>query len=121
MTFGQWLRQKLNDKRMSNAELARRVHVSPTYVSNLVRDYSPNMISNRAPRPGEDIVERIARALGAPLDEARLAANYAPRSVEDGIFSGLDKLSPKMQRVAKAQIRAIIDSLQSETDTEDEN
>lgn len=122
MTFGEWLRKKILEQRISNRELAQMAGLSPTYVGNLVRDYSPNMIGNRAPRPGEDVVERIAKALNAPLDEARLAANYAPRNGDTnaGLFAGIESLSPDRQRLARRQIRAIIDSLidQAEHDTD---
>lgn len=113
MTFGEWLRDNLNNLGISNAELARRVEVSPTYIGNLVRDYSPNMTSKRLPRPSEEVVEKIAKACKVPVNEARLAAGYAPigEETELGLFSGLEKLTPERQKIAKKQIRAIIDSL----------
>src|SRR3954465_14150263 len=80
MTFGDWLRKKLNEAGISNAELARRVGVSATHVSNLVRDFSPSRKSPGGSRPGEELVGRIAKALHADEDEARLAAGYAPSS-----------------------------------------
>jgi transcriptional regulator with XRE-family HTH domain len=80
MTFGEWLREKLKEARMSNAELARWVDVSPTYIGNLVRDYSPNTKSGKAPRPSERLVEKIAKAVKADPDEARQAAGYAPQT-----------------------------------------
>lgn len=77
MSFGKWLRGKLYDKRVNNAELARRVGVSATHIGNLVRDYSPNTKSGVA-RPTIELTDKIAIALGIPKDEARLAAGYAP-------------------------------------------
>lgn len=112
MSFGDWLRKQLNSKGFSNAEFARLIGVSPTYVGNLVRDYSPNMTTLRAPRPGEAIVEKMAIILNVPLNDVRRAANYAPiDEIDDGLYDGLDELSPDMRELAKQQIRGIIDSL----------
>ncbi len=112
MSFGNWLRKQLNTRALSNAEFARLIGVSPTYVGNLVRDYSPNMTANRAPRPGEAIVEKMAIILNVPLNEVRRAANYAPIEEEDdGLYDGFDELSPEMKVLARQQIRGIIDSL----------
>lgn len=122
MTFGEWLRKKINATGMSNAAFARQVGVSSTYIGNLLRDYSPNMTSTRSPRPSEPVIESMATALGVPLNEARLAAGYAPIGDDtvEGFFSGLERLSPEQQRIAKRQIRAIIDSFmdESELDTD---
>lgn len=110
ITFGGWLRTKINESDISNAELARRVGVSPTYIGNLLRDYSPNSKTGSI-RASEPVIEAIAKALNASLDEARLAAGYAPRNEETtGWYKGLEKLSPEDQKRAKRQIRAIIDS-----------
>lgn len=80
MTFGDWLRRNIKEAGLSNAELARRVGVSSTHISNLVRDFSPSRKAPGPSRPGEDLVKAIARALNADHDEARLAAGYAPLS-----------------------------------------
>ena len=123
MTFGEWLRKNLNDRGISNAEFARRVDVSGTYIGNLVRDYSPNMTSARAPRPSEAVVAAMAKALEVPLNEARLAAGYAPIGEEtnEGLFSGIEKLSPERQKVAKQTIRALIDSLAAQENHNTQN
>ncbi len=79
MTFGEWLRQQIKDKGLSNAEVARRAKVSPTYIGNLVRDFSPNTKDGKG-RPSEEVVAEIAKAVGGDLNEARLAAGYAPEN-----------------------------------------
>ena len=112
MTFGDWLRQQIKESGFSNAEVARRAGVSPTYIGNLVRDFSPNTKDGKG-RPSEEVVADIAKAFGANTDDARLAAGYAP--LEDasarGLHRGYDKLSPRLRRVADKQIDAIIESL----------
>lgn len=82
MSFGEWLRKQLHDGRVSNAELARRIDVSATYVGYLVRDFSPNTRSGKG-RPSEEVVERIAAALDADVDDARQAAGYLPKRLAE--------------------------------------
>lgn len=79
MTFGEWLRQQIKSKGLSNAEVARRAKVSPTYIGNLVRDFSPNTKDGKG-RPSEEVVADIAKAVGGDINEARLAAGYAPEN-----------------------------------------
>lgn len=94
MTFGEWLRERLKSREMSNADLARLTGLSPTYIGHLVRDFSPNTKSGKV-RPSEESVTVIASALNAPIDEARLAAGYAPSHEADshdldGVFVSFD-------------------------------
>lgn len=77
MTFGELLRRRIKELDISNAEVARRTSLSPTYIGNLVRDHSPNTKKGKG-RPSEDAVEVIAKAVEIPLAEARIAAGYAP-------------------------------------------
>lgn len=117
MEFGKWLRETMELRRVSNAELARRARVSPTYIGKLVRNYSPNMKGEKAPRPSEPVVEQIAKSLDVPLNEARKAAGYAAFNDEnEGFFDGIKSLSPERQAIARKQIRAIIDSLAEKDD-----
>jgi transcriptional regulator with XRE-family HTH domain len=76
-SFGEWLRGKITENNLSNAELGRRVGLSPTYIGNLVRDHSPNSKTGSI-RASEGVVASIAKALGVDIDEARLAAGYSP-------------------------------------------
>lgn len=117
MEFGKWLRETMDIRRVSNAELARRAGVSATYVGKLVRNYSPNMKDERAPRPSEPVVGMIAKALDVPLNEARNAAGYSAIDDETkGLFSGYKELPPERQAIARHLIRATIDSLAEKED-----
>lgn len=109
MSFGEWLRQKINNGNLSNAEVARRAKLSPTYIGNLVRDYSPNT-KKGVGRPSEEAVEKIARAVASDLNEARIAAGYAPNQKPSDFdakvraaFQGADKFSDEeKERVLEA-------------------
>lgn len=85
MTFGEWLKAQLYEKRLSGAELARRAGLSSTHISNLVRNFSPNTKDGTA-KPSVKAVDAIAKALGVNPDEARLAAGYAPLQPPDDYF-----------------------------------
>ena len=76
-SFGKWLHDWRERAGMKQVELARRLEVSPTYISNLERDISPSAKTGR-PQPSRDFVDRLAKALRVPIAEARLAAGYAP-------------------------------------------
>ena len=94
MSFGTWLRDKINSLDISNAEVARRADISPTYVGNLIRDHYPNSLDGTG-QPSEETVAALAKALGASLDEARLAAGFAPKnaipaSILEAISAGGD-------------------------------
>lgn len=118
-SFGEWLRGKIAENNLSNAELGRRVGLSPTYIGNLVRDYSPNSKTGSI-RASEGVVASIAKALGVNIDEARLAAGYSPLNTlvfdEEtiGLFKQKEKLSPAKQRLVNRQLKAIIEALAEE-------
>ena len=83
MTFGDWLKKQRRAKGLTQEGLAAAADnvCTGAYISNLERnadigkDGTPN-------RPSEEIVEKLARALGVPPNEARLVAGYAPLGKE---------------------------------------
>lgn len=77
MGFGKWLAAKREEARLTQAQLAERSGISPNYVSALERE-EPNALDGSPRRPRIEKVDRMAKALGVSLDEARLAAGYAP-------------------------------------------
>lgn len=77
MSFGKWLAEKRIAARLTQGALAKRAGISITYVSALERD-EPNAKDGSPRRPRLDKVERLAKALSVPIDEARVAAGYAP-------------------------------------------
>jgi transcriptional regulator with XRE-family HTH domain len=76
-TFGQWLTMALKRADMKQSDLAERTKLSKSYISTLAND-APGT-AGRPPRPEEAVVEKIARAIGVSIEEARAAAGYAPR------------------------------------------
>lgn len=82
MSFGKWLRVNRKAKGLTQDQLAvqvsaRGINTTAGYISNLEREYYKTQF-NKPSRPNERLVDTIAEVLGQPLDEARLAAGYAP-------------------------------------------
>ena len=76
-TFGQYLARRREAAGLSQAELAGRVGVTPTYIGYLERGDDPTGIGD-AMRPVVEVVDAIAEALDTPVAEARCAAGYEP-------------------------------------------
>ena len=64
--FAEWLRAELRTRAMSQAELARAVHVSPNTVLNWMR----------GAQPGWENCQQIASALDADVSTVRRLAGY---------------------------------------------
>jgi transcriptional regulator with XRE-family HTH domain len=77
MTFGKWLAAKREAVGMTQPQLAKRAGISVSYVSALERD-EPNAKDGSPRRPRIEKVDKIAKALGVLIDDAREAAGYAP-------------------------------------------
>lgn len=77
MGFGKWLADRRSDANLTQSQLAERSGISANYVSALERE-EPNARDGSPRRPRLEKVDRIAKALGVPVDDARLAAGYAP-------------------------------------------
>jgi transcriptional regulator with XRE-family HTH domain len=78
LVFGQWLRAHRTNKRMTVESLARKAGISKQYLSVLERA-PKHPLTGKAVQPKVEIVDRIAKALGVSVDEARIAAGYAPQ------------------------------------------
>lgn len=108
--FGAWLRGKREDIRFSVTELAEMAGMSKQYLSRLERA-EEQLLTNKPTQPALDKVENLAKALGVNVNDAREMAGYERTDESNGLYKGMDKLSPDQQRLAKRQIKAIIDSL----------
>lgn len=116
--FGQWLRRKRLNRDLTVVQVAERAGISKQYVSMLER--SPlHPVTGKPVQPALDKVEALAKALGADAEEARIVAGYDPSPDSEpvnteGLFKGLDRLTPDQRRLAEKQIRAIIDAIADE-------
>jgi transcriptional regulator with XRE-family HTH domain len=105
-TFGQWLKRRRLESGYNRTELAQRSRTTKATISLYELD--------KIDQPRRSVVDRIAKALAVPIDEARTAAGYAGVPIDDGFYRGIKDLSPERQALARRQIRAIIDALAEE-------
>lgn len=98
MTFGKWLVRNRQAAKLTQAQLAERAGIQPSYVSALERE-EPNAKDGSPRRPRIDKVDRIAKALRVPVDEARLAAGYAPTKPATGKPQSLIDLLERLERL----------------------
>ena len=69
IAFGDWVLHELNNRGWDQAELARRSGISDAHISRIVTG---------GRNPGADSVQRIARALRLPAEEAFRRAGLLP-------------------------------------------
>ncbi len=75
--FGKWLQEARLERDFTQEQVATAVGYSSGYVSTLERSV---VVSKKGVpvRPDIDFVDKVAKFLGRPIAEARLAAGYAP-------------------------------------------
>ena len=84
--FGEMVKAKLGELKMSQSMLGKRVDKGRSYINYVVSGKNSTAKSNQS-RPGPRIVEKIARELGIPTDEAFTAAGW-PQYVGKSIIAG---------------------------------
>jgi transcriptional regulator with XRE-family HTH domain len=90
--FGVWLERQLRSRELTQSEFARRTEVRQGMVSNWIT-------GKRIPDPGS--CDRIADALGLPIDEVLIQAGHRPRLGEgwEGEEGELMTLFRKLSKV----------------------
>jgi len=88
MRFSEWLKTNRKAAKLSQDKLAERINelgksfgfsITSAQISNYEREYDKDQDGNPT-RPKEKFVELAAQVLSRPIDEAKIAANYAPGS-----------------------------------------
>lgn len=102
--FGAWIKNKRESGSFSQDGAAKRAGIDRQQWYRIESGLSGTR---------RDTVIAMANALTAPVDEALRMAGFSAEGVEpdDGLFSGLNELSPDKQKLAKKMIRSVIDSL----------
>lgn len=120
--FAAWLSDAFRDSHFKSWQaVAERVGVTRSTLSRFA-GAKPQSLTGKAGQPKAELVIKLARLFGRDVDQALMIAGHAPigQPSEEGLFSGFEKLSPEMKRIARRQIQAIIDLLaeQDEVDTD---
>ncbi len=114
MSFGEDLYRWRKAKGLTQQELAVATGVNVSYISNLERDFSASAKGGK-PKPSLGLVDKIAKVLDVNADAMRLAAGYASQNkISDddiGLFRDLNSLPPGKRKLAKRQVRSIIETL----------
>ncbi len=105
--FGRWLKKHREDLHFSQSGAAQRAGIDRQQWYR---------IENGLSGTKRDTVIAIAKALSLPVGEALKRAGFGSTTdTEAGLFSGLEKLTPEKQKLAKRQIKAIIESINNFT------
>lgn len=123
VSFGIWLAEQRRNADISQQDLADRVGVSKAYISTLEGD-KPNSSTGKPIVPRIDKIDKIARALGASVVEARLAAGYVPDRLDSETENEIRKsrfgsIFQKLLTVSsqgQAEVEPFIDLLDRELD-----
>lgn len=75
-----WLRDHRKRKGLTLNNVAERSGMSFSYVSTLERD-QPHSTTGKEVKPTREKVLALAKAVGGDIDEALLAAGYAPKTI----------------------------------------
>jgi transcriptional regulator with XRE-family HTH domain len=119
-TFGQQLAGWRKTAGLTQGEVARRVGVTPTYISHLEREAGPAGSGEKL-RPMIEVVDAIAAALDLPPAEVRCAAGYDPpedtstscevvgNTFGEGDFATLHLMYERLTPERRTQFRPIIE------------
>jgi len=129
--FGKWLKAKREAQGLSMRALAEKADnvCSPSYIAQLETNYYVGKRGNPM-QPSEEIVEKLAIALGGSVNEAREAANYpyidetAEENIRYELLNALHKynlLSVKSRKLANRQLKETINFLLQIEDIEVED
>ena len=119
--FGKWLKTKREAQGLSMRTLAEKANnvCSPSYIAQLETNYYIGKRGNPM-QPSEEIVEKLAIALGESVSDARKAANYpfidetAEENIRFELLKVLHKynlLSLKSRQFINRQFKEITDFL----------
>ncbi|HYE64064.1 MAG TPA: helix-turn-helix transcriptional regulator [Pyrinomonadaceae bacterium] len=130
-TFGQYIARRRKAVGLTQAEVARRISVTPTYISHLERGIDPTGRSDML-LPTVEVVDAIAKAINAPVAKVRRLAGHAPpedvihevidenvfdKGDFDALYFKYEKLTAKQKREFKRILEMIdreLDRLQQE-------
>jgi transcriptional regulator with XRE-family HTH domain len=109
------LRDRRKEAGLNQQELAEAAQISLPYVSKLERG-ARHTLSNAAPTPAVEVVDRLARALGLDVQVARDAAfgQSSPSREKEGELSRLQVEFNSLPESDRAELHAVVDYLATE-------
>lgn len=107
-TFGEWVRETREQRRMSIAECARAAHISWPRWKNIEED-EPRRQDGTIPQRRKEVVQMVARVLGAREDEALHAAGYRSHTDRPEYAGASDNFSEGLSPEQEQIVRNLID------------
>jgi transcriptional regulator with XRE-family HTH domain len=105
-TFGQYLRKAREAKGVSLRKFAEKVGKTPTYISKIERDELDT-------KPSEELVEKIAKELGADFDELIILAGRIPSELPDIINQRPHEMTALLRTASKMKPKELAELLDS--------
>ena len=108
-TFGQYLRKARESKGVSLRKFAEKVGKTPTYISKIERDELDT-------KPSEELVERIAKELGADFNELIILAGRIPSELPDIINQRPREMAALLRTASKMkpkELEKLLNSLKN--------
>jgi len=126
--FGEYLARRREAAGLTQAELAGRVGVTPTYIGYLERGSDPTGIGEEL-GPMIEVVKAIAGALGLPVAEVRCAAGYDPPddsnvscevfgdAFDESDFAALHRIHEKLDSERRRGLRPVLRMIRRELES----
>jgi transcriptional regulator with XRE-family HTH domain len=109
--FGELVKARLAELKMSQNQLAKRVHKGRSYINYVVSGKN-RTAKNKQSKPGPESVELIARALGIPVDEALVAAGwpqFVGRESREQLVHDREPQKPSSVRSSSSSDKALLE------------
>lgn len=120
MSFGELLKEKLQEKKMKPAELARLSGVSKQNIGRIINK-TPHSITGALPKTEPETIKKLAKALDWDLDEALLSGGYAPSNQEESLDNLIKPLSLRAKNHIRAIVKTFVEAESSSNNAQDED
>lgn len=108
MTFGERIRELRKEKKFTQQELADMVKINFTYLSKIENDKIES-----SEFPSEETIKKLAKALGANVDDLLLMAKKVPDSIKKRVIQRPDAFR-KFASLDDKTINRLLDELGGE-------
>jgi len=111
LSFGDWLKQEREARRLSIRDVARLSRSSATYLSNLENNI-PRGKDGSPPRPSRQKAIAIAESIGASTEEALLASDRVPAAASQVYDLDILRLRRILAPLSPEKRKRIIDAVE---------
>ena len=120
MSFGERLKEKLQEKKIKPAQLARLSGVSKQNIGRIINK-TPHSITGALPKTEPETIKKLAKALDWDLDDALLSGGYAPSNQEESLDNLIKQLSPSTKKHIRAIVKTFVEAESSLKNAHDDD